>query len=528
MTDILLASAFLAACCLLLLLKKFLRPITLSDIRGPPSPSFVLGHEYEFRNQDEAGDFNLKFLEEYGTVWKMKTCFDIDNLMVADPLALQHILHTSGYSYPKRVDVNHSAKLVVGDGIVVAIGDAHSRQRKAMNPAFSASQLRTMLPVFQRSVDHLCRKLKVEAEKVKGESHINLSSLLARTTLDVIGRAALDYEFNALDEADGPFVKAFKNLLYPYFPQRLLNLVQYMPTREYTRFRHFVELAKNTAREHIKEKADVILMEDEKENKDVLSLLVRANKDEEAKHKMNDDEILCQMSTIILAGHDTTANTMAWTLYELSKHQDVQTALRDEIMDARKEHGIADDDPLSTQMLDALPLLNAVIKETSRMHPIVPNLAREAGKDDVIPLSYPVQTRSGEWVNSVTVKKGQAIGISICAYNRIRAVWGDDANEWNPDRWMKDGVRHDTVNLGVHANLLTFSAGLRACIGLIELQVLMFQLISRFEFAPPPEKYDVMRAAAGLMVPIIRGKMEMGVNMPLSVTPINGDIVGVI
>lgn len=52
------------------------------------------------------------------------------------------------------------------------------------------------------------------------------------------------------------------------------------------------------------------------------------------------------------------------------------------------------------------------------MHPIVPNLAREAGKDDVIPLSYPVQTRSGEWVNSVTVKKGQAIGISICAYNR--------------------------------------------------------------------------------------------------------------
>lgn len=64
----------------------------------------------------------MKFLEEYGTVWKMKTCFDIDNLMVADPLALQHILHTSGYSYPKRVDVNHSAKLVVGDGIVVAIG----------------------------------------------------------------------------------------------------------------------------------------------------------------------------------------------------------------------------------------------------------------------------------------------------------------------------------------------------------------------------------------------------------------------
>lgn len=60
---------------------------------------------------------------------------------------------------------------------------------------------------------------------------------------------------------------------WPYFPQRLLNLVQYMPTREYTRFRHFVELAKNTAREHIKEKADVILMEDEKENKDVLSLL---------------------------------------------------------------------------------------------------------------------------------------------------------------------------------------------------------------------------------------------------------------
>ncbi|TFK97922.1 cytochrome P450, partial [Pterulicium gracile] len=185
--------------------------------------------------------------------------------------------------------------------------------------------------------------------------------------------------------------------------------------------------------------------------------------------------------------------------------------------------------PLDTHMLDALPLLNAVIKESCRLHAIFSTLARVAGEDDVIPLSFPVQTQSGALIYSITVRKGQSVGISICAYNRIRALWGEDAHEWSLDRWLNEGIRNDTVNIGVHANLTHFMQPHNTSSNpsrLIELQVLLFQLISRFEFAPSPEKYEVMRAVDALMVPVIRGKMEMGVNMPLRVTPVQVDASG--
>lgn len=122
-----------------------------------------------------------------------------------------------------------------------------------------------------------------------------------------------------------------------------------MPIAEYIKLRHFVKLAKSTAKKHIEERKDVVLEEGEKGRKDVFSLLVRANKDEEAKYKMSEDKIYCQFSyvlnfaihfvsqssvilhgdrTMVLAGHDTTANTMSWTLYERSKRPEVQHRLR--------------------------------------------------------------------------------------------------------------------------------------------------------------------------------------------------------
>lgn len=142
-------------------------------------------------------------------------------------------------------------------------------------------------------------------------------------------------------------------------------------------------------------------------------------------------------STMLVAGHDTTASSLTWLLYELSKHPEDQQRIRDEIKIARANAEARGDDDLLPSDFNNMNFTNAVIKvclplvldilfsssfvsqEGLRLHPIVPLLVREADSDDVIPLSQPIETRSGKIINEIPISKGQGITASICAYNRL-------------------------------------------------------------------------------------------------------------
>lgn len=149
------------------------------------------------------------------------------------------------------------------------------------------------------------------------------------------------------------------------------------------------------------------------------------------------------MGALTLAGHETTANTLTWLLWELSKHPLFQDRLREEIRDKREEinardiGAVAGSRDFSMDDLESMPFLQAVLKasiiddgegidwelivvmqEVLRFHPIVYHLMRAAKKDDVIPLAEPITTSSGEVVDHVSVAKDQTILVSICAYNR--------------------------------------------------------------------------------------------------------------
>jgi hypothetical protein len=105
-----------------------------------------------------------------------------------------------------------------------------------------------------------------------------------------------------------------------------------------------------------------------------------------------------------------------------------------------------------------------------RLHPIIWSLSRVASRDDVIPLAFPITTTSGEQVSSIPVKKGAVIDLAIHAYqrwvvicychvqslsqtgSRLPQVWGEDANEWNPDRFLDAEIAKQT-SVGVYGNL---------------------------------------------------------------------------
>ncbi|EGO24688.1 hypothetical protein SERLADRAFT_356230 [Serpula lacrymans var. lacrymans S7.9] len=493
----------------------------------------------QFRHEEEIGGVQFQWARQYGAAWRTQGCFGEDVLWITDPKALQYIFHTSGYRFPKTKAIDQFTKTFTGRGMVAVEGDVHQRQRKILSPAFSAGQLRTFLPIFRQLASRLSQnwKDKLEASMSYKSAVINVPQMLASMTLDVIGEAAFDYQFGALGDQKNELARVFQNLfvdsvLHPpawdvlfkatwrYIPDPILHYVRHLPTREYSRFKLFLETAFRVGQDLVDQKASST----EKGGKDIISILVQSSITDDVKKHLSNDEMLSQIATFLLAGHDTTANTLTWTLYELSKRPEDQKKIRDEIVAARKEMEARGDEDFVPSDFDSMLFMNAVIKESLRLHPIIPMLFREAASEDVIPLSQPIETASGKVINQVPVSKGQVINISICAYNRLQSVWGEDADSWNPNRFLDDNKERQT-SVGVFANLMTFSAGIRACIGwrfaVLEMQAVLTELIEMFEFKYP-EGLDVVRLNSGIMSPAIRGKVEMGVQLPLHVSLVHG------
>ncbi|EGN99106.1 hypothetical protein SERLA73DRAFT_181927 [Serpula lacrymans var. lacrymans S7.3] len=532
--------SFLSLLVLLAVTARYrVRRRSIKDIRGPVSPSRLLGHEMQIRHQEEIGDLEFQWARQYGPTWRTQGCFGEDVLWTADPKTLQYIFHTSAYRFPKTKMLEQAAKNISGRGIVSVQGEVHQRQRKIMSPAFSAGQLRTFLPNFRQSAARLSRKWKdqIESSPSLDSAIINIPQMMARMTLDVIGEVAFDYRFGALDDQENELAVVFRDLfldsmLHPpawdvlfkatwrYIPDSILHYVRHIPTREYSRFKDFLDTSFRIGKDLVDQKASGT----EKGSKDILSILVQSNIAEDAKKRLNEDEMLSQIATLLLAGHDTTANTLVWTLYELARHPEDQQKVRDEIAAARKDVETRGDEDFVPSDFDSMPFLNAVLKESLRLHPVGAVLFREAGGEDILPLSEPLETVSGKMIDQISVSKGQTINVSVCAYNRLQSVWGEDGDSWNPSRFLDSG-KEGRTSVGVFANLMSFSAGIRACIGwrfaLLEMQAVLSELVETLVFQYP-EGMDIMRLNSGMMVPIIRGKLEAGIQLPLQVSLAHG------
>ncbi|KIP03775.1 hypothetical protein PHLGIDRAFT_129943 [Phlebiopsis gigantea 11061_1 CR5-6] len=510
---------------------------SIRSLRGPPPKTWLLGNIRDYFYQESVGDLDFKYVNDFGTAWRQTSPLGANVLMLVDPKGLQHVMHKSGYNYPKSVQVRIGSFNVTGKSILwTRFGDSHSRHRKVMNPAFTAPQLRSFLPLFRRGAAKMSQKWKDEvlSQTPQGKT-IAVNKWLARTTLDVIGEAAFEYDFGALDDNKNEVTKAYDNMfidsvlhpplwntvfqaLWPYLPDGLLEYARYIPTREYTRFRQTLKLINKVSKQLIDHKSG---QSEDKSSRDVMSVLVRANSSENPKTKLSEVEMVSQMAALTLAGHETTANTVTWFLYELANHPEYQEKLREEITHKRAEINARGDQDFSMEDLESLEYLQAAIKETLRFHPIVYHLIREAGKDDVIPLSQPITTETGKVITDIPVGKGQHIMINVAAYNRLPNVWGEDAQVWNPMRFIDNKVDTE-IRLGMFGNLMTFSAGVRGCIGwrfsIIELQAIIVELVENFKYNIPEEKPEIARIPAGIMGPVVKGKMYEGIQMPLHVT----------
>jgi cytochrome P450 len=182
---------------------------------------------------------------------------------------------------------------------------------------------------------------------------------------------------------------------------------------------------------------------------------------------------MIEIPTFLMAGHETSSTLMCWLLLELASNPSTQASLRAECHAHPLPTLSQGSEPLNVaelNALDKLPLLDAVIRETMRVHSPAPCVHRAAVKNDVIPLARPFVDRDGFLRESIAINKGDAVYISISTVDRLVELWGPDAKEWKPERWLSEQGRNGVPDAvkgvpGVWSNMLSFLGGERACIG---------------------------------------------------------------
>ncbi|KAF4591209.1 hypothetical protein EYR40_009812 [Pleurotus pulmonarius] len=518
--------------------------IRLGHIRGPVvDASLLLGNLPELYQSDAAAASDLadlKWQKTYGDVVRIKGILEEDRLLITDAKALQYIYQTSGYHWPKMWERRELSRLVTGPGLTWADGDVHKRQRKIMLPGFGTPESRAFLPVFLGTANKLAEKWKdmISTSGADGSMVVNMPYWLSRATLDAIGEAAFGYRFGGLDDDKNELANAYTTLLSETFGSPSLPAIFTISTwvhlpawlrhlfqRKSARLHHAratEKIGNSVAKSLIDAKANALM--GGKGGKDVMSLLVQSNAAENEKGRMSVPEMLAQMRTIMLAGHETTANTLNWTLLEICKQPHIQKKLRAEIWGAEatlRENGRTQ---FEVSDFENMPYMTAVVKEALRFHPALHHAYRQAGRDDVLPLSTPLQASDGTVITELPVPKGLKIVASITGYNRNKLVFGEDADVFNPDRWLRpsDGKKQTVVVLTVLSHdRLTFAAGVRSCIGwrfaLYELHAFIIELISNFEFELTPDAEHIRRHPCLVVAPTIAGREKEGAQLPLRV-----------
>ncbi|KAJ8087886.1 hypothetical protein PM082_006742 [Marasmius tenuissimus] len=502
---------------------------TLRFLQGPPSFSFRLGYDQVITRVRKVGELENAWFEQYGSVYRLPGSFGEDSLYVSDPRALQHICHKSAYRYKKPMDIQQLIGKLFGPGLVTVNGDVHQRQRKIMNPVFSAAEIRPFAPVFEACTQRLIAKWRSEIDG--GATIIDCFKDFHGMTLDALGESMFGYNFDAmgktragglrdilrdvfLDSRNPSELKMFRNATYRFLPKSAIDIISLWKTKEDKRFANWLEASQNVTGGLVTQKVES--GGGQEKDKDILSVIARSLTSEDPNKRLLPVEALSQMATITFAGHETTASTLNWLLCELSYNPEWQERLIREIQDIRSQIGT--NGPLTVKVLESMPILNAVIKETLRFRPIVPELVREADTDDIIPLEFPITNVSGSTLKEIPIPKGQRVVLNIFKYNRFKSVWGEDADVWNPQRFLNT-TRPTT--LGVFANLMTFSGGIRACIGwrfaVLELQVAAAALIESFKFSAV-EGIEIEQVRIGTNGPMVKGKWGAGPQLPLKVT----------
>lgn len=367
-------------------------------------------------------------------------------------------------------------------------------QRKNLMPAFSYRHIKDLYPIFWSKSVEMVKLIEQELHgKQDGDNVVQIRSWSSRATLDIIGLAGMDYDFDSLNHPQNPLHIQYKALLSEpssiekiFFVLALIVnkvwLVKKLPFKGNKTMAKGSRVIRDTARHVIRAKKEKLERDpDSQTGVDIISVALR-NTD-----VFTEENLVDQTMTFIGAGHETTSTALQWAVYALCQRPEVQTRLREEIRANLPPISLGKPDPISAATLDSLPYLNAVCNEVFRYHPSVPGTSRVAIKDTTL-LGKPVA-------------RGTYILITPQVINHSEELWGPDADKFDPERWLGPG-KANTGGAASNYAFLTFLHGPRSCIGQAfakaELACLVAATVGRFrmELKDPDAKLEVRRGAS--------------------------------
>jgi cytochrome P450 len=477
------------------------------DVYRLPGPmqglaSWIWGHELAV-NQLQAMEMYSAWTRIFGPVFKITgALLHPDIVIVSDNTAAQHIFGNP-YTYVKSPAFRPPISNLMGEGLVWSEGETHMRQRKFMASAFTQEAVKGMASDISECAEKLVGKMtnQILAAPNKDGMQINVVDYTSSCTLDIIGRVGFGHDFKSQVTFSGQgtddevirrdwkshvemgttFLAFVAPILFRAMPFIAKLPIAQMQTQGAIK----VMVQKIAKRLMDREKATADFMEKKrgKDRGNVLSILLRASKQVVGAGGLDDQEILDNISTLALVGHETTAGCINFCLMELARNPTMQRRLREEVT--------AQGNNLSYDDIQKLPYLDAVIKEALRVWPASPQTERVVLKDDVIPLSKPIKGADGQMISSLSVREGQVFHIPFMTMNTNPQVWGPDGQSFNPDRWLTSGGVPPPSELPHGwSGLSTFCDGPRNCIGwrlaVFEFKVIIANLIRSIEFSTVP------------------------------------------
>ncbi|KAK6239960.1 hypothetical protein QUC31_005429 [Theobroma cacao] len=375
----------------------------------------------------------------------------------SEPDNVEYILKTNIQNYGKG-EYNYSLlKGLLGDGIFAVDGDKWRQQRKVSSYEFSTKVLRDFSTVvFRKNAAKLANIVSdaAKSNKIMDIQRNVVQDLFMKSTLDSIFKVGFGVELDSVcgSNLEGKeFTAAFDDssaaILFRYVDifwkiKRFLNIGSEAKLKKSTKVvDNFVYKLIHNKIEQMRNSNDSSMKKE-----DILSRFLQLNDTDPTYMR---DIIL----NFIIAGKDTTATTLSWFIYMLCKHPDVQEKVAQEVKEATDTMEVKDFAEfaaiLSEEALGKMHYLHAALTETLRLYPAVPVDPKICFSDDTLPDGF-------------SVRKGDMVCYQPYAMGRMKFIWGDDAEEFRPERWLdEDGMFQPESPFKFTA----FQAGPRICLG---------------------------------------------------------------